>query len=180
MENDNLTDILPDLAAGKEKAFRLVYDKYTPVLRFFCFRYIDDKESANDIVQEIFVKLWEARLTFRDEPSLRSYLYKTARSLCLNQLRHEKVKNRYTQITGQEENYDSFLENLMEAEIFGLMNQIFEEIPTACKEVLLSSLEGKKQEEIAELFHISIHSVKKYKNRAHHFLRGRLKLLFPD
>lgn len=180
MKTEDLTDILSQLALGEEKAFRKIYEKYNPMLRFFCLRYCDDKENASDAVQEIFVRLWEARLTFKNEEALRSYLFKTAKSLCLNQLRHEKVKNRYTQHILQQEQYDSFLEDMMEAEIFGILNQVFEEIPPACKEVYLCSLEGKKHTEIAERFHISVNSVKKYKNRAHHFLRNKMKLIFSD
>ncbi|WP_418536270.1 RNA polymerase sigma factor, partial [Odoribacter laneus] len=48
------------------------------------------------------------------------------------------------------------------------------------KEVYLCSLEGKKHSEIAEQFQISVNSVKKYKNRAHHFLRNKIKLIFSD
>ena len=180
VKTEELPDILPQLASGGEKAFRKVYEKYNPMLRFFCLRYCNDKENANDTVQEVFVKLWEAHLTFKDESALRSYLFKTARSLCLNQLRHDKVKDRYTQFISQQEHYDSFLEDMMEAEIFSILNRIFEEIPPACKEVYLCSLEGKKHSEIAERFHISVNSVKKYKNRAHHFLRNKIKIIFPD
>jgi RNA polymerase sigma-70 factor (family 1) len=180
VKTEELPDILPQLASGGEKAFRKVYEKYNPMLRFFCLRYCNDKENANDVVQEVFVKLWEAHLTFKDETALRSYLFKTARSLCLNQLRHDKVKDRYTQFISQQEHYDSFLEDMMEAEIFSILNRIFEEIPPACKEVYLCSLEGKKHSEIAERFHISVNSVKKYKNRAHHFLRNKIKIIFPD
>lgn len=180
MEKRDLTDILPQLALGEEKVFRMVYEKYNPMLRFFCMRYCDDKENVNDVVQEIFVKLWEVCPLFKNETALRSYLFKSAKSICLNQLRHEKVKDRYVQFIHQEEHSDSFLEEMMEAEIFGILNQIFEEIPPACKEVYLCSLEGKKHSEIAEQFQISVNSVKKYKNRAHHFLRNKIKLIFSD
>lgn len=178
MGNDDFTDILKDFTAGKEKAFRRIYEKYNPMLRFFCFRYLSDKENVNDVVQEVFIKLWENRLIFRDEAALRSYLYKTARSLCLNQLRHEKVEDKYLQFIGEQDHSESFLENMMEAEIFDILNQIFEEIPAACRNVYLSSLEGKKHSEIAQLFNLSVNSVKKYKNRAHHFLKNRIKVFF--
>ena len=180
METRDLTEILPQLALGEEKAFQIVYEKYNPMLRFFCLRYCTDKENANDVVQEIFVKLWEVHLTFKDETALRAYLFKTAKNICLNLLRHEKVKDRYMQLISREEPSDSFLEDMMEAEIFGIFNQIVEEIPPACKEVYLCSLEGKKHSEIAEQFQISVNSVKKYKNRAHHFFRNKIKLIFSD
>ena len=180
VEAIELTDVLPELAEGKERAFRYVYEKYCPLLRFFISRYIPDKEGINDIVQEVFVKLWEVKNVFKDEKALKSYLYKTAKSLSLNQLRHARVEDKYIHITGQEEHYESFLENMLEAELLGLLNAAFEEIPDACKEVYILSLDGKKHEEIALELNLSVNSVKKYKNRANHFLKTRMKFLLRD
>lgn len=177
---NELTGILRELAAGKESAFRYIYEKYSPQLRFFIFRYTDNKEGVSDIVQEVFIKLWEMKNIFTDEKSLKSYLYKTAKSICLNQIRHTKVENKYVCAIQQEEHYDSFLENMLEAELLGMLNRAFEEIPDACKKVYRLSLDGKKHEEIAEELNISVNSVKKYKNRANHFLKERMKVFFPD
>ena len=56
-----------------------------------------------------------------------------------------------------------------------LSRNIFDELPPACKEVYQLSLEGKKHEEIAKQLHISINTVKKYKNNANHYMRNRIK-----
>ena len=72
---------------------------------------------------------------------------------------------------------ESFLDELLEAEIFGELLEAFNALPPACREVYRLSLEGKPHEEIAELLNISIITIKKHKNNANHFMRKRLKHL---
>ena len=72
---------------------------------------------------------------------------------------------------------ESFLDELLEAEIFGELLEAFNALPPACREVYRLSLEGKPHEEIAELLNISINTIKKHKNNANHFMRKRLKHL---
>lgn len=78
-----------------------------------------------------------------------------------------------------EETEESFVHQMIEAEIYALINDIFEELPDACRNVYMKSLEGKSHKEIAEELHIAITTIKKHKTNANNYLRGRLKdLLF--
>lgn len=181
MQDNGSSDIVLEFAAGKESAFYFLYEKYHPLLRYFAWRYLGEDESVNDIVQEVFIKLWETRSVFKEEKSVRSYLYKTTKSLCLNQIRHEKVKDKYVSVVLKEENQDFFLDSLLETELFGMILKVYGEIPgEACREVYRLSLSGLKHEEIAEKLNITVNSVKKYKNRANHFMKERLKAFFPE
>jgi len=180
MEINNPADITKGLATGNEEVFRFLYEKYSPALRYFAHRYIEDSIPVSDIVQDTFIKLWESRNSFRDEKAIRAFLYKTARNLCLNQLRHLKVKDKYIHEQSHEDQTESFLENMMESELFGKIMEVFDQVPPACREVYRLSLDGKKHEEIANLLHLSIESVKKYKNRANHFMQEKLRILFEN
>lgn len=78
-----------------------------------------------------------------------------------------------------EDTEESFVYQMIEAEIYALINDIFEELPDACKNVYVKSLEGKSHKEIAEELHIAITTIKKHKTNANNYLRKRLKdLLF--
>ena len=74
-----------------------------------------------------------------------------------------------------EETEESFVHQMIEAEIYALINDIFEELPDACRNVYMKSLEGKSHKEIAEESHIAITTIKKHKTNANNYLRGRLK-----
>lgn len=175
------SDIISDFAAGKEKAFHFLYEKYNTPLRYFARRYLSDDESVSDIIQEVFVHLWEVRAIFKEEMAVKSYLYKTTKSFCLNQLRHQKVRDKYAETVLQDDSEESFLEDLLETELFSMIFKVYNEIPgEACKEVYRLSLQGLKHEEIADKMHIALNSVKKYKNRANHYMKERLKDFFPD
>lgn len=69
----------------------------------------------------------------------------------------------------------SFLDEMLEAEIFGELTEAFNALSPACREVYRLSLAGRRHEEIADLLNISINTIKKHKNNANHFMRKRLK-----
>lgn len=169
--------IIREFASGQEKAFRILYEKYAPALRYFAAKYLDDDVVIDDVLQDVFVSLWERHTDFETENALKSFLYTSVKNSCLNTLRHCHVKDRYAEMAYLEELEESFLEHILEAEIFELLTEVFEELPPACREVYRLSLEGKKHEEIAKELNITINTVKKHKNKANHYMRGRLKYI---
>lgn len=162
-------------AQGKESAFRSIYEKYAPGLRYFAARYIVDVDGNEDVVQEAFVAVWKKRKDFTNEAGLKSYLYRTVRSLCLNILRHRKVEAAYVAGYAGADEITTFLDNITEAEIFSEVARAFQELSPASKRVYELSLEGKRHNEIAELLNISTNTIKKHKNTANHYLKRRLK-----
>lgn len=172
--NDN---IIRDFCAGHEKAFRILYEKYAPALRYFAAKYVTESEAIDDIIQDIFVGLWERHTVFKSENALKSFLYISARNGCLNTIRHQGVKTRYAEIVNRDEPEESFLDHILEAEIFELLQEVFNELPPTCREVYRLSLEGKKHEEIARELNITVNTVKKHKNNANHYMRERLKYI---
>lgn len=173
--NDKSLDII-DFAKGGEESFRILYDKYGVSLRYFAAKYLDDDTMIDDIVQDAFVDLWEKRCDFRSEYAVKAYLYKAVRNDCLNLMRHREVTTKYAeQISLEGEKTESFLEQILEAEIFQALSEVFNELPPACKTVYRMSIDGKSHEEIAHALGISVNTVKKHKNNANHYMRERLK-----
>ena len=158
--------IIRDFSVGQEKAFRILYEKYAPALRYFAAKYVEEGEVIDDIVQDVFVCLWEKRVDF---------MYKAVKNSCLNTIRHQGVKDRYAEVALHEEELESFWDHILETELFELLLGVFNELPPACREVYRLSLEGKKHEEIAEILQITVNTVKKHKNNANHYMRERLK-----
>ena len=75
----------------------------------------------------------------------------------------------------EEDDREFFLENIIESEVFQMIQTVFNELTPACKEVYQLSLQGKSHEEISRLLNISVNTVKKHKNNANHYMRQRLK-----
>ena len=153
--------IIRDFSVGQEKAFRILYEKYAPALRYFAAKYVEEGEVIDDIVQDVFVCLWEKRVDFKTEETIKAFLYKAVKNSCLNTIRHQGVKDRYAEVALHEEELESFWDHILETELFELLLGVFNE--------------GKKHEEIAEILQITVNTVKKHKNNANHYMRERLK-----
>jgi len=166
--------VIQDFIDGKEYAFKEIYEKYVSTLRYFGNKYLPDERVMEDILQDTFISLWENRMKFCNELTIKSFLYTGVKNRCLNTLRHEKIRQRYAE-GFVEEPQENFLEKVIETELFEMLHDIFEELPPACKEVYQLSLEGKKHEEIARQLNISVNTVKKYKNNANHYMRKRIR-----
>lgn len=115
---------------------------------------------------------------FKDENEVKAFLYKVVQNSCIDLIRHEAVAQKYVQHVNSEDTEEkSFLDNILETEIFQALRIVFNELPPACKEVYLLSLQGKSHEEISQQLDITINTVKKHKNNANHYMRERLKYL---
>ena len=165
-------DIIQEFARGGERAFRVLYDRYAVALRYFAAKYLNEDTMIDDVVQDAFVDLWEKRADY----AVKAYLYKAVRNDCLNLMRHQQVEDKYAKrVVTEGEDSESFLDRILESEIFQTLSDVFNELPPACKEVYQMSLDGKSHEEIAQTLNISVNTVKKHKNNANHYMRERLK-----
>ena len=159
-----------------DKAFRYLYDKYASTLRYFSAKYVDDDATIEDVVQDAFLNLWEKRNEFKTESTIKAYLYKIVRSFSVDTIRRRNIANRYAErIVLEKEDQEFFLENIVESEVFHMIQTVFNELSPASREVYQLSLHGKSHEEISQLLDISVNTVKKHKNNANHYMRERLK-----
>ena len=161
--------------SGDEAAFREIYMEYIASLRYFAYRYLADADAIEDVIQDAFVAAWEKRAAISSEPALKAYLYSAVRHACLKIIRHEDVKARYADRHSGEEETVSFLDDVIASETFSMLRDVFRELSPATRQVYEMSLSGMKHEEIAEKLGITIHTVKKHKNNANHYMRARLK-----
>lgn len=166
---------------GRHSAFREIYERYWAVLYMHAYKMLRDEDAAMDIIQDIFMDLWEKRESLEIHTSLKSYLYQSVRYRMLDIWRkssqHDKFLSSMTafltesqHITDEEVNLREFIRR-MEAEVARLsprMRQIFER----------SRLEGKSHKVIAQELAITDHTVKKTLNRVLHLLRSKLTMLF--
>ena len=106
---------------------------------------------------------------------LKAYLYRVVRNHCMTYARAPPRPAPRLAGLEKEETEESFVHQMIEAEIYALINDIFEELPDACRNVYMKSLEGKSHKEIAEELHIAITTIKKHKTNANNYLRERLK-----
>lgn len=150
-----------------------IFDTYYEALVSYAGRFLPLLDECEDLVQDIFVNLWEKELDFPDDISLKVFLYKSIRNKCFNVIKHGKVKDSYTSLaeTNQIEDDSLFLEQLLEEEIVRQLHQAIELLPERKKEIIKLSLKGLKNTEIAEQLGIKLQTVKTLKSQAYVILR---------
>lgn len=177
MDRTEEIELFERIKNSDEGAFEILFHKYYKYLCLYASKIIQDDDSAEEIVQDLFVKLWEKREQLNIETSIKNYLFRSVKNLCLNFIQHNKTKLRYAQkvISEVEHNYsddDSFTEMELSQKIDEGINSL----PEKRREIFkLSRQEGLKYHEIATKLNISIKTVETQMRLAIKMLRDKLK-----
>lgn len=183
-------DILTSLKAGDAKAFEDVFKSWYEPLVHFTNEYLADFESARNIVQNIFMKLWEKRELIDPESNIKAYLYMAARNASLSHLRHIKLETSFFEKSRKNSenlqlNYEALEELRVEKIDFQNLERVIQEtiasLPPRCQEVfVLSRYENLKNKEIALKLDISVKAVEANITRALNALRDNTKDYLPE
>ena len=161
--------------------FRDIFSEHYVALCIFAHKYTRDVESAADIVQDAFLSLWSRRKDFDNVLQVRSFLYTCVRNKALNELEHLKVVSSGIEKMKYLASDAVFHDNVVETETFRIMRSEIDRLPTQMRTVMLLSIEGHKNAEIAEDLNVSINTVRTRKRLAYKKIRqrlGGLRLLF--
>lgn len=176
------------LKEGDESAFEEVFKAGYNRIVGFCQQFIGDKDQAQSLAQEAFVKLWFNLEKVETVNGIHSFLYTAAKTECLNYIRHKKVIGKYQdkqlQLKEGELNreiLESFdFDQLELLDLEKMIIQSINELPEKCRLVfVLSRIEGKKNCEIATQLNITVKSVEANMTRALKTLRLKLAEYLP-
>lgn len=175
----NLPDetLLSRLKEGDEKAFTAIYIRYNKMLYVLAYKYLKDSFRAEDIVQQVFLKLWEARSLFAGAINLRNYLYTSAKNLILNEIRDNfsDMEKNYVVIQNTPEFEDKLQSALEEKDLFQHFYKILAELPEQKRNVcLLKIRDNLSNQEVADKLHISVPTVKSHYSQAIKLLRDKM------
>ncbi len=164
------------LHKGDEKIFRGIFEKYHARLYYFAVSLLTADQSAEDAVQEAFVKLWQKKEQFHDLNAVKSFLYIAVKNRCLNISKHNKIVRKYSGLLPPGDAGEDGMDYIIEAEVLENIHQALQQLPAGCRNVLqLSYFEEMKNKDIADHLQVSINTVKTQKKRALHLLRAILK-----
>lgn len=160
------------IKSGDEKAFESLFKAYYDSLLNYAFEIIKDYHIAEEIVGEVFIKMWEQRTKIVITTSIKSYLFKSVYNTCLNHIKHVKVKNKYKAYFYHHADFNKSddyypLAKVIENELEVKIEETISGLPEKCREIfMLSRFNGKKNDEIAKKLDISITTVKTQISRA--------------
>ena len=168
-------DLIPQFNQGNSRAYTSIYNLYAPSIYYFAKRFVNDRNVAEDITADTFIKLFKLHANFDNLPNIQAFLRITTRNACLNYLRDLKVKDQQKQdllyLLARDED-KGFPEDQYQAELLQRIYEEIEKLPKKSRQIFkLAYIEGLKNEEIADLLHINYQSVKNQKARALKILR---------
>ncbi len=183
-------EVVVALKRDDEVMFEKVFKHYYNPLCNYVKGIVNDRDEAEEIVQQTMVKIWEKRNSLEITQSLKSYLYRSVHNAALNKIRQLKVRSLHAQETialGNEisdVNSNKVLRNELEQEIATAISKL----PEQCRMVFkLSRFEEMKYAEIANHLDISIKTVENHMGKALKLMREYLKdyliwifLLLPE
>lgn len=157
--------ILCQVSEGNEIAFAQLYEKYKDHVYYISFKFFKSQSIAEDVLQEVFLKLWMHKEKLSGIDNFSAYLTVILRNHIYNRFRklaNEEVFIRKAAAT-RVEHHNYTLDNVLLNESRNLLTKAIEKLPPQQKKAFeLSRIEGKKHEEIARLMNISKETVKKH------------------
>ena len=150
----------------ESKIFEDVYNMYAKDIRRFLFFKTQDLDKAEDILQEVFIKLWE-NCSKVDYDKVKSYIYSIANNMFLNEVKHQKVVQNYNKHNKNESTNESPEFIMLEKEFLEKLESTIATLPEKQREVfLMNRIEKKKYNDIALHLDISVKAVEKRMHQA--------------
>lgn len=175
-------DIVGAIRGGDERVYETVFRQYYPLLCRYAYSVLQDYDEAEEVVQTLFVHVWERRNGLLISTSLKSYLYQAVHNRCLNQIKHRQVRAVYQQHVEQEPmpTVLSPMQAVVADELSGRLQAAIANLPEQCRRVFeLSRFEELKYQEIADELGISIKTVENQIGKALRILRAELADYLP-
>lgn len=173
-ESDEL--ILKQLKVNEPEAFKTLFNKYYKALCLQAFLLVKDEEAAEDLVQGLFMKLWQEKQYFEIKTSIKSYLTTAVRNACFNMLKQQKgrvMEETDSIIHLSDESSEQILEN---KEMLNHLYVGIDSLPEQCRKVFnLVVLEEKKYQEAADELGVTINTVKTQLKRGFAKLREQMQ-----
>lgn len=167
--------LIPAVRRGDHYAFDQIFHKYGPSLLSFVASVLKDETDAEEVVQDVFLKIWEKRKDLDSSLSFKSYLFTIALNTTKNRYRKKLQAEKYKQDLALELNISqtSDFDAIEYRNLLDYVDKIIEKLPPSRREIfILSKKDGLKNPEIAKLLNISEQTVKNQLVSALKFLRS--------
>ncbi len=167
------------LAMGDREAFLSLYENFFVALCIFARNFVNDHTEAEDIVQEVFCRIYDNRMRFENIGSLRSYIYGAVRNECLNHIREMKRRRvRESRYIEEARDESIFFDLMVENEVYRQLHRLLAELPPQCRNIFERTLDGFTSEQIAAALNISAETVKTQRKKAKRIMKERYALLY--
>ncbi|MEJ2542946.1 MAG: RNA polymerase sigma factor [Calditrichaceae bacterium] len=156
-------ELVDNIKNSSSKSFQLIFMKYYDTLYRFIWMRTYDREVARDLLQDVFIRVWNSRHRLDKNKSFKAYLYQISNNLIIDMVRKNKTKEKIMEINKTLNYYDSEEQYYTNIDIQNAINLLPEKLKTV---VILSRFEGLNYMEIAEICQVSFQTVSYRLNKA--------------
>ena len=169
--------VVQKIKNGDESYFRLVFNDYYKPLVKFAVSYLNSRNDAEDVVQSVFIQLWEKADQLESIESFDAYLFKCVKNQCLNRLKKLKVEDQYHLLMAEGLLNAQVDDGRMSPALQNRLQEAIEQLPEGIRKIIqLKYIENLKITEISEFLKISENTVKTQLKRGKQKLREGLKI----
>ena len=176
-ESKTNISFLNQLNARQHEAFKQLFKDYYQDLAYFSAKILKDSIVAEDITQEVFIRLLEKENHFDNLLSLKSYLYLSARNACINYLKHHRIVTEFENSLSEETSEESTWNTIVESEIISILSEYIHQLPLECAKIMDLVMQGYNSTEISTLTGASSSTVRSQKQRGIALLK---KMVSPE
>lgn len=168
--------LIERLTQGDQAAFEILYERYFARLFNYAVAKTGDRFLAQEIVQELFINLWQQREKLTLTTSVEAYIFTTAKHLIIDQYRRESTRTRYQDafINRQPLVSNQTEEQIQADELRETYERLLSQLPEKCRRVFTLSRQGYSHREVARLEDIAQKTVEQHISRALRLLREHL------
>jgi RNA polymerase sigma-70 factor (family 1) len=172
--------VITQVVTGDLKTFEMVFrDYYKPLVRYGS-TFLKDSDEAEDVVQQVFVSLWEKRTQLDIHTSIRAVLYKAVQNACLNKIKHLKVRTSYAEDLKATTVHEDASDPVQANELNERIQLAVETMPEQCGRIFkMSRFEQLRYQEIADQLGLSVKTVENQMGKALKIVREELKDYLP-
>jgi len=176
------TSLLASLKKGDEIAFEKVFKTHFDSLYNYAYTILKNESAAEEVVQQVFFKIWEKRESLPEETVLKAYLYRAVHNESLNNIKRQKIRTGYQMyaLSGASEATNNASGKVNMAELQQELHKAMNGLPEQCRTIFqMSRFEDMKYREIADKLNISPKTVENQMGKALKILREKLAQFLP-
>jgi RNA polymerase sigma-70 factor (family 1) len=173
-DNFKILEYWNSFLKGDSTPFPLIFKEFYPSLVAYANRIVHEDHSAEEVVQQCFIKLWERKPRVDSVVSFKAYLYRMVHNACMDHLKVQQRRSEQLLTMPVEKQEKSHLENMIRSETLRELYSAINELPKECgKVVRMYFEEGQDTEAIARELGISVSTVRNQKRKGIGLLKKR-------
>ncbi|MEL7340933.1 MAG: RNA polymerase sigma-70 factor [Bacteroidota bacterium] len=158
---------LPDINLRDDQSFEKLFRQYFAGLSAYAYKFTEDIDSAEEVVQNVFIQLWEKRSELNIQTSLKSYLFRAVHNRCLNLKRNEAVRVRHHQLHQEGRDDSEFHDPAIASDVSQRIYEAIGQLPPQRARIFrMSRFEALSYREIAEKLGLSPKTVEAQMGKA--------------